>query len=535
MLVQVGVQVPPQLGQRVQRVDVGLDAAGADQPHGPGAQLKGIDQLPGGLLHRDGQHGQAVAGAAVAGRGVEEHPVASRRAGQRQRRRAQVGAVLPPGSDKLAVAVVRPEADHIVGQVQGAGLQQLGHLAVGTDADGRRGQLLPHHLVLGLQDGAQLFAPALLLQGDVAGGVPLRPVGPRGQDLSPLLRQAEPPDQLVVLAAGHGGGPQPAVIGGAVGKQRGPAGQGLVKGAGFQRHAGGLQPPQAHRPGQGGGVPLGQGHKVAAAAQKRLKGHLPVQAGGAGVPVAKQLPAGELPAAQPHRVDAAVHMLLVKGDQFLFLKPLVVPEPEGLDAQAFPAQVEQRVDGAQVVRRTDDHGLGALQVNGELLRAQLPGEAEQDLARGHQVPGVERHLQIPPEPGHRPAQRLAGPLGRDRNALCQQKFHTNSLPSWCAAPPPRTADRAIISLYFTTRSPAAPLIGPAAGLFLGDVHKSGREKSAFYCGFWRIWPLFGASAGCLGRQNGVQGQKNAPRAAGHGGRFLQLFGGYGRISRGQRR
>ena len=409
--VHVGVHVPPQGGQHVQRVDVGLYAAGAHQPHGPRALLKGVAQFLRGLLHGGGAHGQAVAGQPVADRCMEIHPLPPGAARPGQPWRAGVCLALP-GRCKLAVAVVWPQADDVVGQVQHAGLGQGGQPAVHLDADGRGRQHGAHLVQLGAQHPADLFPLAGQRRG-----------GQVGQDAPALFRQADAPDQLLVFVLLHRGGPQRFVGVGTVGIQDRPAGPAAVKGHALQRQAGGRQPPQAHGPGQVGGGAGGQRGKVAAQAQQRLQGHLPVQVLCAGVPAFQQLAARKAPAPQPHRGGPGCVMFGGDGGQLPLFKPLVVPEPQRQDAQRGAADVQQRIHRGQVVGGADDHRVGALQVDDKLFRRQLARQHQRDAPGRDQVAGVQRHFQVAVKAGQGAAQRFAGPLGADLDPAGQQKFH----------------------------------------------------------------------------------------------------------------
>ena len=372
-----GGAVLPDPGDVSQGEQVGLYVGSIDDPVFLHAPVQNPAQFPLHEFRRGGQHGDVVGRLQVVEGGVIVDAVGPRLPGPGQGGHPGVVVALA-AADHGAVAVVRPDLDDRRGQLQIAVPVELHHLAVQVGCAGRAGVALLHQLILAADKAAHQGAPG---GGGVVAWVihPERPV--------PLAAEPQVPDHVGALFF-QGGDPQRLELGRVfviAGVQTGvglaeqlrPQGLGVVVGHG-----------QSHALGQGpvaGGVLAGAGdHHVAAAAQQGLQGHLPGQlAASAGPPGAQQHLIVEEPPPPAHRRRTALPGVAPgHRDALLRGEVLVIPEPEVLHPQQFPANGQKAVEKAPVI----------------------PGGHRQGIPGGGQLPAFRRQIRryqpdLPPGPG----------------------------------------------------------------------------------------------------------------------------------------
>ena len=325
------------------------------------------------------------------------HAVRSRASLRRQGANARIMVVLPPRHHP-SVAVVRPDANDVIGQADQSLPVQLHDLAVKVGAAGRSGQRFLNHVVLPAnQPGDQRSA--------LFRRVVLRIILPEGAVA--LAPEAEIPDHLHVLLRENRIAPKLL-------KQRR-----VLRVRSIQPGICAAEHLRAQRLGmvmrhiqaiRGRQLPIAMGvfvrsrdHEIAAQTKERFKRHFPRL-----VPAAVQRPGAQQhlvvdkpsPVAHSGRLSGAFSAGNLNG--FAPLQLLIVPEPEGCNAQRRLRQMQQPIDRAQIIRIGNRNAFRKNR-HPPALRRQPLAARQRDFV----FPSVpaEHRAHVPPEHLRRPSGR----------------------------------------------------------------------------------------------------------------------------------
>ena len=303
--------------------------------------------------------------------------VASRIPVLRQRWDAGIFVVLA-AADHLAVPIVRPDADHVIGQFQIAAAVQFHHFAIQIGTANGLGISLLYKVILFPDQGGQQRTARF-------GGIVLRVIRPERSVA--LSAEADVPDHAQVLLLVDPFLPERAEQVRVLAEFGFQVRVALYKQGCAQRFGVVVGQDQPHvRRGLPVLEPLGAGagnDHVAATAQKGLKGHAERLLGAAVYfPVRKQGLVVDEPSPIPHPgggagiVEAAGNFDFRAGR-----KCLVVPEPEGLNAQKAAADLEQAVDEAQNIGSGKRQDI-CIRIQTEAFRGQGRITAQTELSAG---------------------------------------------------------------------------------------------------------------------------------------------------------